>query len=102
MLFGEINWTNISGNWMDFFMSGYTGIFENFTYPLIFLGIIGYVYCITHSAMGAAATICLTFGIYGVTGVFATGSSAEFSILSWLITLISFSALFVTLFVRKR
>jgi len=101
MLLGEVNWSNISSDWAEFIMSGYTNIFENWTYPLIFLGVVGYVYCVNRSAMSAAAAICLIFGIYGVTGIFRFPEVAQFSFLSWIITLVSFSGLFTTLFLKK-
>jgi len=102
MPFGDVNWSNISGNWSEFFLLGYKGIFGNWTYPLIFLGIIGYVYAINRSAVSAAALICIVFGVFGVTDIFATSSTAGFSLLSWVITIVSFAALFVTLFMRRR
>ena len=100
MLIGEINWTNVSGNWIQFAMSGYTNIFENFTYPLIFLGIIGYIYCITKSAIGAAIGICIVFVIYGGSAVFNYPESSLFSFLGWIIVIVSFAGLFTALFVR--
>jgi len=102
MPFVDVNWSNISGNWSEFILSGYKGIFGNWTYPLIFLGIIGYVYAINRSAVTAAALICIIFGVFGVTDIFATSSTASFSLLSWVITIVSFAALFVTLFMRRR
>jgi len=100
--FNEVNWSNISGNWSEFVLFGYKGIFGNWTYPLIFLGIIGYVYAINRSAISAAALICILFGVFGVTDIFATSSTAGFSLLSWVITIVSFAGLFVALFMRRR
>ena len=102
MLLGEVNWTNISSNWADFIMTGYDAIFQHWTYPLIFLGIIGYVYCVNRSALSAAAAICIIFGVYGTTSIFRYPDIAGFSLLGWLITIVSFAGLFTLLFVRKR
>jgi len=98
-ILGEINWSNISGNWGEFALTGYDYIFGNWTYPLIFLGIVGYVYCINRSAVSAAAAICIIFSIYGITGVFSYGDIAQYSMLSWVIVVFSFAGLFTTLFI---
>jgi len=102
MLLGEVNWTNISSDWAGWIMTGYDNIFQNWTYPLIFLGVIGYVYCVSRSATAAAASICLVFGIFGITGIFRYPDIAEFSMLSWIIVIISFAGLFTTLFISKQ
>ena len=101
-LFLEVNWTNISSDWIGWTMSGYDAIFGHWTYPLIFLGIIGYVYSINRSAMSAAAAICLVFGIYGALAIFRYPDIAEFSMLGWIIVIISFAALFTTLFTMRQ
>ena len=102
MILGEVNWTIISSNWADFIMTGYDAIFQHWTYPLIFLGIIGYVYCVNRSAISAAAAICIIFGVYGTTAIFSYPDVAGFSLLGWLITIVSFSGLITLMFVRKR
>lgn len=102
MLIAEVNWTNISSDWIGYILSGYDSIFNHWTYPLIFLGVVGYIYCLNRSAMSAAAAICIIFGVYGVTGVFRYGDIAQFSLLSWTIVIVSFSGLFAALFIRKR
>ena len=102
MILGEVNWTNISSDWIGYILTGYDNIFGNWTYPLMFLGVVGYIYCLNRSAMSAAAAICIIFGVYGVTGIFRYGEIAEFSLLSWVIVIMSFSGLFTTLFIRKR
>jgi len=102
MIVGEVNWTNISGDWAGWLMTGYDNVFQHWTYPLIFLGIIGYVYCVSRSAITAAAAICLIFCIYGATSIFRYADVAEFSMLGWIITIVAFAGLFTTLFVSKR
>jgi len=102
LILGEVNWTNISSDWAGWIMTGYDNIFANWSYPLIFLGIIGYVYCVSRSAMAAAAAICIVFGVYGMTGIFRFPDIAPFQMLSWIIAVTAFSGAFLTLFVRKR
>lgn len=102
LILGEVNWSNISADWPDFILSGYQNVFANWTYPLIFLGLIGYIYCINRSAISAAAAICIIFGVFGVTGIFAYEDVAEFSMLSWVIVVAAFAGLFTALFTSKR
>jgi len=101
-IFGEVNWTNISGNWSDFILTGYNNVLGNWFYPLAFMGIVGYIYCINRSAMSAAAAICIIFGVYGVTNVFAAPDTMGFSLFGWIVTIFSFSGLFTLLFIRSR
>ena len=97
----EVNWTNISANWGDFALSGYEYVFGNFVYPLIFMGIIGYVYAINKSAISAAAAICIAFTIFGITGIFSFPETTQFVTLSWIIVILSFAGLFTLLFTKK-
>ena len=101
LLLGEVNWTNISGDWAGWIIGAYDTIFANWTYPLIFLGIVGYVYCINRSAMAAAVAICLIFGIYGAAAIFSYSEISQFSMLGWVITVTAFAGLFTTLFISR-
>jgi len=101
-VFLEVNWSNISGNWAEWMMSGYDQIFGHWTYPLIFLGIIGYVYCINRSAISAAAAICITFTVFGATAIFRYPDTPEFSLLGWIIVIVSFAGLFTLLFTMRQ
>lgn len=102
MMFLEVNWSNISADWIGWLMTGYDNVLGNWVFPLIFLGIAGYVYCMSRSAVTAAASICLIFGIFGVTNIFRYPDLATVSMISWLIVIVSFVGVFVTLFTRKR
>lgn len=96
-----VNWSNIQGNWSEWITTGYTNILNIWVVPLIIAGIIGYIYAVSHSATAAAVSICLAFGIFGITGVFA--ASPEFGFLSWFIVVTSFAGGFVAIFTgRKR
>jgi hypothetical protein len=97
----DINWSNISGNWMGWFTEGYTNILGVWFYPLVFAGIIGYVYALSHSATAAAVTICLAFGIFGVAGIFA--DVPQFANIMYAVILASFSGAMIAIFAgRKR
>ena len=97
----EANWTNISSNWIEYALSSYENILGDWVYPLIFMGIISYIYCINRSAFSAAAAICIIFGVYGVTGVFSSPDTMYFTLLSWIVVIFSFAGLFVVLIVKK-
>lgn len=96
------NWTEISSNWMQWVFTGYYKIIGDvWFYPLVFFGIIGYVYALSNSATAAAVIISLVFSIFGITGIFS--ASPEYVQISWIIVIISFSAAFTALFAgRKR
>ena len=98
-ILGEVNWSNISNDWADWMLTGYRNILGDWVYPLIFMGIVGYVYCINRSATSAAVAICLIFTVFGVTGVFA--GSDEHVVLMSIVSIVSFSVLFVHLFIGK-
>lgn len=100
LILGEVNWTNISADWVTYIISGYTDIFGEWFYPLVFIGFIGYVYCINKSAIAAAAAICIIFTVFSVTGIFAT--TDEFTQLASGVSLAAFAGLFALLFYAKR
>lgn len=92
-------WGNFSSGIFEYAMDAYSSL-EPWTYPLIFIGIIGYVYTATHSVITAIAAILITFGIYAATtNVFV--DVPDVSLLMSLISLIGISALIFTLFARK-
>ena len=95
----EVNWSNITGNWTTWFLQGYQDIFGDWVYPLIFLGLVGYVYCVNRSAISAAAIICIIFTVFGVTGVFA--GTNEMVLLSSVISMVSIAGLFALLFTQR-
>lgn len=99
LILGEVNWSNISSDWGSFVVTGYAHIFGNWTYPLCFLGLIGYIYCLSKSATTAAAGIAILFAVYGATGVFGYPEVAGFSFLGWIIVVFSFAGIFTVLFV---
>jgi len=99
--FLAVNWTNISSNWIDWALTGYRNIFGDWVYPIMFLGIIGYVYAVNRSALSAAAAICIIFVVFGATGIF-TAENMYFALEAWIIVIVAFAALFVTLIIDKK
>ena len=98
----DINWTNVSSNWMSWFFTGYFVVIgEVWFYPLVFFGIIGYIYALSQSATAAAVAITIMFTVLGVSGIFS--SIPEFTAISAGVTVTSIAAAFVAVFVgRKR
>jgi len=88
-----INGTGI----IDYSMSAYIGILGVFTYPLIFCGIIGYVYMKQQSVVAAAIATLVLFTAFDV----ATGVEGFIMLLHILVT-IAVGALFLLLFTRWR
>lgn len=95
-----VNWTNISGNWSEWVTSAYTGVLGDWFWPLVFIGIIGYIYAINKSVTSAAVAICLVFGIFGITGIFA--DTPEYVLLNAGIVLAAISGAFAAIFIRKK
>ena len=89
-----INGTGI----INYSMQAYIGILGVFTYPLIFCGIIGYVYMKQQSVIAAAVATLILFAAFDTlilrTGVFVT-------IMHILVT-IAVGALFLMFFTRWR
>ena len=89
-----INGTGI----INYSMDAYIGILGVFTYPLIFCGIIGYVYMKQQSVIAAAVATLILFAAFDTlvlgTGVFVT-------IIHILVT-IAIGALFLLFFSRWR
>lgn len=92
-------WGNFSQGIFEYAIDAYSNL-EPWTFPLIFIGIIGYVYSATHSIVTMVAAILITFGIYATTtDIF--NDVPDISLLMSLISIIGISALVFTLFIRK-
>ena len=92
-------WQNFTDGILDFAMTAY-GSLEPWTYPLIFVGIIGYVYATMQSIIVTIVAIIFTFGIYAVTtNVFA--DVPDVSLFFYLISIIGISLL-IGAFAYKR
>ena len=98
--FMEINYSNISENWMDFFLGSYKTVMGVWVWPLIFLGIVGYVYAVQKSATAAAVALCLIFGIFGATDVLS--NAGEFTQFSQIMAVFSIAGAFTALFIKHR
>ena len=70
MLVGGI-WTDFSSGIFDYAISAYSNL-EPWTYPLIFMGIMGYVYVASKSMTAFIVSVFITLGVFATTtSVFA-------------------------------
>ena len=92
-------WTNFSQGIFSYSLDAY-GNLQPWFYPLVFIGIIGYVYTATHSVITAIVAILITFGLYGTTtDIFNT--TPDFVLLMNIIVLVGVSTLIFTLFMKR-
>ena len=89
-----INGTGI----INYSMQAYVGILGVFTYPLIFCGIIGYVYMKQQSVIAAAVATLVLFAAFDV---LIMGAGVLVMVMRILVT-ISIGALFLMFFTRWR
>ena len=89
-----INGTGI----INYSMSAYINILNVFTYPLIFCGIIGYVYLKQQSVVAAAIATLILFTAFDA----AVVKADSFVIVMHIFVTISIGALFLLLFSRWR
>jgi len=92
------NFTWIQQHFVEWTMSGYTTVLGVFVWPLIFTGIIGYVYLKNQSLVIAVAAILMIMAVFG---------NALVGVDVWINLLYVFSAiviavLFLIFFVRRR
>jgi len=92
------NFTWIQQHFVEWTMSGYTMVLGVFVWPLIFTGIIGYVYLKNQSLVIAVAAILMIMAVFG---------NALVGVDVWINLLYVFSAiviavLFLIFFVRRR
>lgn len=90
-------WTEFTQGIFDYAFSAYDKL-GVWTYPMILIAIIGYVYTFTQSVTVGIAAIIITFSIYGGSIIFAGVSDATTFL--YIVTLIGICALIVTLFLK--
>lgn len=89
-----INGTGI----IEYSMSAYTNILFGFTYPIIFCGIIGYVYMKQQSVIAASIVTLILFAAFDVLIL----RSDMFVLIMHIFVTIAIGALFLLLFTRLR
>ena len=89
-----INGTGI----INYSMQAYIGVLGVFTYPLIFCGIIGYVYMKQQSVIAAAVATLILFAAFDV----AVLSTPIFVMIMHILVTLAVGALFLMFFTRWR
>jgi len=89
-----INGTGI----IEYSMSAYTNILFGFTYPLIFCGIIGYVYMKQQSVIAAAVATIILFAAFDALILRAD----IFILIMHILVTLAVGSLFLLLFIRLR
>lgn len=82
---------------LDYSMSAYVGILGVFTYPLIFCGIIGYVYMKQQSVIAAAVATLILFTAFDI-----VADAPIFVMVMHILVTIAVGALFLLFFTRWR
>jgi hypothetical protein len=93
-----VNPTYILTHFFEYCWSAYD-VIGPMKYPLLVLGIVGYVFLYTKSATLAVVTIIVAFSIFGGTGLFA-GSQVMNSFLGT-ITIVGIASLLLAVIIKK-
>ena len=70
-------WSNMTRNFPKYATDAY-GAIDPWFYPLLFFGIIGYVYAYSKSVVVASVAILITLGLFGVTAFVGVGLVGNF------------------------
>lgn len=85
-------WSNMTENFPKYATDAYSAI-DPWFYPLLFFGIIGYVYVYTKSVVVASVAILITLGLYGALDVVGTGGVMNFM---YIVVVIGIGSLIIT------
>jgi hypothetical protein len=92
------NFTYIQQHFFEWALSGYTTVLGVFVWPLIFTGVIGYIYLKNQSLVMAAAAVLMIMAVFGNALV---GVDIWINLL-YVFTAIVVASLFLIFFVRRR
>lgn len=91
-------WDSLSSGFFDYAMSAYDSM-GDWVYPIIMLGLIGWLFGVTNSVIAAVAGIIVMVGLYG-TSVLVDVPDVLFIL--YIIVLFGIASLFTVLFVKNR
>lgn len=93
-------WSNFTRSVPEYAVEAYSTL-DPWFYPILLLGIIGYIYTSMHSATAAIVAILITFGLFATsTSIFV--DTSEMSILLYLISIVGLAFLVTTLLTQRR
>jgi len=93
-------WTNFTRSIPQYAEEAYSAV-DPWFYPILFLGIIGFIYSSMNSITTAIIAILITFGIFATTTSIFTEVS-EMTQFLYIITVVGLTMLIVTLILNKR
>ena len=100
MTVGQDIWQNFTSGIMDYGLQTFAPI-DPWFYPLVFVGLIGYVYTALNSVIGAVVAILLTFAVYGASNiVFPEGPVSGISMFLYIIVVVGVSFLLMTVILK--
>ena len=93
-------WTNFTRSIPQYAVDAYAAV-DPWFYPILFIGIIGFIYTSMNSITVAIIAILITFGIFATTTSIFTEVS-ELTQFLYIITVVGLTMLIVTLILNKR
>jgi len=95
-----ISFTNFSGDFINWSLTPFQTYVGFMMWPIIFTGVIGFVYVITENIGSTVAAIFIIFALFGTTNAFI--QAPEFSSIFFLISALGLSGLVLTIFIKRR
>ena len=93
-------WGNFSRSIPDYMTDAFSAI-DPWFWPLVFVGVFGFLYTAMNSVTVAIVGILVTFGLFAAsTNIFA--GIPELTMFLYLIVIVGITMLFVTLFLSRR
>ena len=93
-------WANFSSGIAQYATDAFS-VLDPWFYPIIFIGVIGYIYTCMHSVTVAVVAIIITLGLFGATTSIFAGVP-EVTQLLYIISIIGITMLIVTLILKRR
>ena len=93
-------WGNFTNGTAEYAIESFAAL-EPWVYPLLFVGIIGYIYTSMHSVTSAVVAIIITLGLFGVTTSLFT-YTPEITQLFYIISIMGITSLIVTMLMKHR
>lgn len=91
-------WTNFTQGIFEYARSAFSGL-EPWLYPLVFVGIIGFVFAAMNSVVVAIVAIIVALGLFATaTSIFAT--VPEITLFFYIVTVVGLGALITSLVVK--
>ena len=95
-------WENFSQGIPKYAIEAYSAV-DPWFYPILLLGIIGYIYGCMNSITSAIIAILITLGIFAATTSIFTGTGVSYlTQFLYIVTLVGLSMLIVSLILHKR